>query len=184
VFPDFPSLQFFQTNCDIDIVPFLPPDSWKMELVAQVAANPIERHLAIMDGIDRDAARMIVQEGIDHGILDAQAEESLESNDTMVEEWDESIAMSKEEEQQAKSSQTLAVMSQNLPTAEYSRIGWQIVFSIRRLISQEQWQSKWPCVIDVVFTTGGHIRLDRGAKINAQEEAQWRMMVLSEFQLL
>jgi hypothetical protein len=127
---------------------------------------------------------MIIQEGVHHEILGPEGEESLEQNDLMVEHWDESIAKSNEDEQQVKSRDKLMVLSRNDSTHEYHRIGWQIVFSVRRLVTQEQWQFNWTNVIDLVFTTGGNRQLDRQPEVNAQDEADWRMNVLLELQLL
>lgn len=184
LFPEFLGLERFTSSCITELVTFLPPDSWKMEMVAQVPQNPIEQHLAGMDDVDREAAIMIIQEGVHHEILGPEGEESLEQNDLMVEHWDESIAKSNEDEQQVKSRDKLMVLSRNDSTHEYHRIGWQIVFSVRRLVTQEQWQFNWTNVIDLVFTTGGNRQLDRQPEVNAQDEADWRMNVLLELQLL
>jgi hypothetical protein len=184
LFPDFPSLDQFQTTYEIQQIPLLPPDSWKIELLAQLPQNPIAQHLAEMDRLDLDSAQLMINEGTNHNSLDQQAEESPDLNDAQLTELDQMMASLKEEEQQVKKRPTLEALSAKHPAELYDQIGWGIILSIRRLIGQEQWQTKWKDVLGLVFTIGGEMQPAMANRPSEEAEASWRITVLTKLELL
>jgi hypothetical protein len=184
LFPHFPSLDRFQTTCEIQLVLVLPPDSWKIEFLAQLSQNPIAQYLGKMDPLDLDAAQLMTNEGTNRDSLDQQAEESPDLIDTQLTELDQMMASLKEEEQRVKRKPTLEALSAKNPTDLYDRIGWGIVLSIRRLTGQEQWQTKWKDVLGLVFTIGGEMQPIMANQSSEVAEANWRITVPTELELL
>jgi hypothetical protein len=86
---------------------------------------------------------------------------------------------------------------------EFARIGWQIIFSIRRLASDEQWQCIWDDVIAHIFFIGSEIWARLGlsnpneAEGDAEPaeaenfetriieaEAEWRVNIMQDLEII
>jgi hypothetical protein len=183
-FPDFPSLHLFPSTVETQVVPFLPPDRWKVVLLAQVPANPPEQCSSEMDRLDLDAETIVGPDELRHDVLDLQAEQPLDVSHALFDELFTRVEASEEQAQEEKQGAKQTMLSRARSTGLSDHVGWQIVRSIRRFVTQEQWESSWPVVIETVFTIGGEIQQGFSIPPTGEDEAKWRMTVLTRLALL
>jgi hypothetical protein len=152
VFPEFPSEGWPALPCDIQMINSLSPDSWRLEAIIRPHhAQPLHAIIPGIDAPDRDVAIALNNEEPGENAID----DSLPIIDELVAETDAAPDGGKDVREDVDLKKR--VLSVEHPDPDFTRIGWQILSTIRGLASQAEWESSWPTAIEQVFKIGGQI---------------------------
>jgi hypothetical protein len=172
----------------------LPSDRWRLEAIIQHNGQPLHAILPGIEAPDPEAAIALTNEGPGDNTID----NSPAIIDELVAGADEAPDGGKDV--RADDHLKKRVASLEHPDPEFTRIGWQILSTLRRLATQAEWESSWATAIEQVFKIGGQICSEHevvnheGAAEDEEEatqnllrrkmtvEAAWRMRVLCDLQ--
>jgi hypothetical protein len=193
-FPDFPVDFWANPPCEVEIVDWLPPESWKLEAIDAAQGEPLSDILPGIEAPDAEAVLAVNREASGGDLFD----DPRPLDDDLIAAVAEAAHGGKDPE--VENEVANAMIAEGHHDSEFSRIGWQIAFSIRRWTSKRQWDLSWDYAIAIIFMIGGQAWAEAGLsepdgteegaepaepeslevrRINA--EATWRVRVLQAF---